>query len=115
MQKQLREEIARLHAQICSGLAEPNRILLLYTLEEGPHSVGELAEELELPQPTVSRHLNILKERGMVCAERERQQIVYSLADERVIQALDLLRAVLGERLESQYTVSRSTAEKIPF
>src|SRR5258707_5027446 len=104
MDNQLREEIANLHAQICSGLADPNRILLLYTLADCPHNVGELAEALGMPQPTVSRHLKILRERGLVCAEREGQQVVYALGDDRVIQALDLLRAVMAERLENQYT-----------
>ena len=112
MNNQLREEIAQLHAQICSGLADTNRILLLYTLAERPHSVGELADALEMSQPTVSRHLKILKERGLVCAEREGQQVVYALADSRVIQALDLLRAVMGERLENQYTLARAVNGK---
>ena len=54
------------------------------------------------PQPTVSRHLKILRERQLVAAEREGASVRYSLADERVIQALDILRAVLLGTLSRQ-------------
>jgi DNA-binding transcriptional ArsR family regulator len=110
MDFKLREEVTQLHAQICSGLADSNRILLLYALVENPHNVGDLAETLGLPQPTVSRHLKVLRERGLVRAERDGQAVYYQLADVRVIQALDLLRAVLGERLQNQATLARSVS-----
>lgn len=109
----LTQEITQLHADICSGLAEPRRILLLYALYEQPRSVSELAEELEISQPATSRHLNILRERGMVSAQREGQSVIYALADVRIIQALDLLRAVLTDKLKSQAALA-STAYETP-
>ena len=51
---------------------------------------------------TTSRHLKVLRERGLVVAERDAQSIYYTLADKRVIEALDLLRAVLNDKLEAQ-------------
>ena len=39
----LREEVTRLHAQICSGLADPNRILIIYSLAGGSCNVTEIA------------------------------------------------------------------------
>ena len=98
----LTQEITELHAGICSALADPRRILLLYALSEKPCSVGELAEELNISQPAASRHLNLLRERGLVSAHREGQSVVNSLTDERVIQALDLLRGVLASKLRNQ-------------
>ncbi len=95
----LQQEIALLHAQVCQGLADPKRILLLYALAEGPCRVTDLAETLGLPQPTVSHHLKILRERGLVAAEQEGTAVYYALADERVIQALNLLRDVLRDQL----------------
>jgi len=92
-------EIRELHAQFCQALADPTRIMLLYTLAEGPRNVGELATELKLSQPNVSRHLKVLRERGMVVATREGANVVYSLADKRVLKALDLMREVLGDQL----------------
>lgn len=95
----LSQEINHLHAGICSGLADPNRILLLYALHERPRTVNELANDLGLSQPTTSRHLKLLRERGMVHATRVGANVEYRLVDERLIQALDLLRSVLRDQL----------------
>jgi DNA-binding transcriptional ArsR family regulator len=111
----LREEVTRLHAQICSGLADPNRIMIIYSLADGPHNVTEIAAAVELPQPTVSRHLKILRERGIVRSERDGQTIIYQLCDNRVVQALDLLRATLGDMLKDQAALARQVKESTPF
>jgi len=98
----LEQEVNQLHAEICAGLADPKRILILYSLHDKPCSVNELVELLNLSQPMVSRHLKVLRERGMVTTIRIGTTVEYRLADERLIQALDLLRAVLASKLKSQ-------------
>jgi ArsR family transcriptional regulator len=97
--KPLQQELVLFHAEICQALADSTRIALLYELAEGQKHVSQLVEALDQPQPTVSRHLKVLRERGMVQAERERGHIYYSLADSRIVEALDLLRAAMGEIL----------------
>ena len=77
---------------------------------ETPRKVSELAEGLHAPQPTVSRHLKVLRERGMVNAERLGPAVRHSLANARLIEALDLLRAVLASQLRSQAALA-ATAE----
>jgi len=96
---QLSQEITQLHAHICSAMADPNRILLIYALAEKPHNVGELAEEIGTNQPTTSRHLKILREAGLVISVRQGANVEYRLADMRLIEALNLLREVLRNRL----------------
>ena len=113
MSDSLREDVLRMHAQVCSGLADPNRILILYTLAENPHCVNDIASALELPQPTVSRHLKILRDRGIVRAEREGQSINYRLSDPRIIQALDLLRSILADQLNDQVRLAHQVNGKI--
>jgi DNA-binding transcriptional ArsR family regulator len=98
----LEQEVNQLHAEICAGLADPKRILILYALYEKPRNVNELVELLDLTQPMVSRHLKVLRERGMVYTNRIGATVEYRLADERLIQALDLLRAVLASKLMNQ-------------
>jgi DNA-binding transcriptional ArsR family regulator len=97
--QQLTQEVTQLHADICSALADPNRILLLYALVEKPHTVNELSDEVKINQPATSRHLKVLRERGLISATRFGQSIEYSLNDQRIIEALDLLRAVLRDSL----------------
>jgi DNA-binding transcriptional ArsR family regulator len=99
MNGNLASEITQLHAEICAGLADPNRILILYELSQAPRNVTELSSNLKMPQPLVSRHLKVLRERGMVIPRRQGTIIQYSLADDRLIQALDLLRAVMRDGL----------------
>jgi DNA-binding transcriptional ArsR family regulator len=100
--QQFRDEVMRLHAQICGGLADPTRILILYSLADQTHSVGDLAKLVDLSQPTVSRHLKVLRERNLVQATREGNNVYYSLTDRRVIEALDLMRAVMADHLTRQ-------------
>lgn len=107
----LTQEITALHAGICSALADPRRILLLYALNDKPRNVSELADELGISQPTASRHLNLLRERGLVTAKRDGQSVVNTLADKRIIDALDLLRGVLASNLQSQAALVESVTE----
>ena len=84
---------------------------MLYALAENPRNVTELAEAVGISQPAASRHLNILRERGMVTAQRDGQSVIYQLADVRVIQALDLLRAMLANKLKNQAELANTALE----
>jgi ArsR family transcriptional regulator len=99
MDARLERQVNLLHAGICQAMADPKRILILYALSDGPKYVYELAETLDTPQPTVSRHLKTLRERKVVNAERDGTSVRYSLADCRVIEALDIMRSVLRDML----------------
>jgi len=96
----LTQEITQLHADICSALADPSRILILYALHEQRLNVSDLAEAVGLSQPAASRHLKILRERGLVRPERQGASVEYRLTDTRLIDALDTLRTVLRDRLQ---------------
>jgi ArsR family transcriptional regulator len=108
---ELTQEITRLHADICSALADSRRILILYALAERSLNVSEVAEEVGISQPAASRHLTILRERAMVSAQREGQAVIYRLADMRTIQALDLLRSILADNLKSRGELASSFLE----
>ena len=95
----LKQEIIQLEADFCAALSDPTRILILYALNECPLNVTELTNELGVPQPTISRHLKVLRERGLVSTERQGTIITYQLTDRRVIQAMDLLRTAMRDRL----------------
>jgi ArsR family transcriptional regulator len=96
----LTQEITGLHADMCSALADPKRILILYAVADGSQNVSELADRIGTSQPAVSRHLKILRDRGLVQPVRQGASVVYHLTDERLIEALDLLRAVLRDRIQ---------------
>lgn len=98
----LSQEIAVLHAEVCSALAEPTRLIILYVLSEQPCTVSELTQKLAVTQPSVSRHLKVLRDGGLVRATRQGSSVLYELTDHRVIEALDLLRDVLRDRIQQR-------------
>lgn len=99
MNRQLEAEINALHAQVCAALADPKRIMILYVLADSPQNVGELCTALEAPQPAISRHLKVLRDSGLVTARRDGMNVIYTLANPKVVKALDLLRQVLNDNL----------------
>ncbi|MFL7813673.1 MAG: ArsR/SmtB family transcription factor [Anaerolineales bacterium] len=100
--KELSQEINHLHANICSAISDPTRILLLYAIAEETRNVNSLAEALEISQSAASRHLKVLRERGIIEAQRDGTQVLYTLTDERYIKALNLLREVMLDRMVEQ-------------
>jgi ArsR family transcriptional regulator len=96
------QELTQLHADFCSALADSTRLILLYVLAEGPRNVSELTQDLGQPQPTISRHLKILRERGLVNASRQGMTVQYSLTDHRVIDALDILRSIMRDSIQKR-------------
>ena len=98
------DELQLLHEQICQAVGDVKRIQILYALHEQPRHVSALAELLEMPQPTVSRQLTVLRERALVIADRQGPAVVYRLADPRLIDVLNLMRQLLRDTLERRAT-----------
>ncbi len=109
------DELGLLHASVCQALGDPKRLQILYALDERPRHVSALAADLEMPQPTVSRHLQVLRERQLVIAEREGAAVVYQLAEPRVIHVLDTMRQILRDVLARQSQVVAATSGSEPL
>ena len=105
----LKQEISQLEADFCSALSDPTRILMLYALSDKSLNVTELTNELGLNQSTASRHLKVLRERGLVQTVRTGTTITYHLSDQRLIQALDILRSILRDRLTQRASLINET------
>ena len=73
------------------ALADPTRREILARLRRRPHSSGEIAAAFPVSWPTISRHLGVLRDAGLVLAERDGQSIRYELNTsvvEEVVQHL---------------------------
>jgi ArsR family transcriptional regulator len=110
VETRLEQEISLLHDRICQGIGDPKRILILYELYRSPRCVNSLVETLGLPQSTVSRHLKILRERSLVLTERDGTTVTYSIADTRIIDALNIMRDVLANILKHEVRLAEFTA-----
>jgi DNA-binding transcriptional ArsR family regulator len=83
-------------ARRLKAVADPTRLALLHSLATAPSSVGELALLFRLAQPTVSMHVKVLRESGLVRSERQEGRMRLS-ADAAAVELLlgDLRQAVL--------------------
>jgi DNA-binding transcriptional ArsR family regulator len=61
------------------ALSDPRRRTALELLLDRPRSVNELAEHLQLSQPTTSKHLRVLREAGLVTVKQDRQRRLYAI------------------------------------
>lgn len=76
-------------AATLQALATPSRLYILARLQEGPCSVGELAEAVGMENSACSHQLRLLRNLGLVTGERQGRSIVYSLYDNHVSELLD--------------------------
>ncbi len=91
----------RLLAKLLDGFANPIRLSALLLLSRnGEMRVGELVDAIGVPQPRVSDHLRCLAWCGYVRARREGSNVIYSIADERVLGVLELGEGILADNLE---------------
>jgi ArsR family transcriptional regulator len=61
------------------ALSDPTRREILELLREGPRTSGEIADKFSTSWATISRHLSVLKDAGLILAERNGQHVVYEL------------------------------------
>ena len=75
------------------ALSDPTRREILRLLGRRDMSVGEIVDKFAMSQPSISRHLAVLRSAGLVTARRDGQNVVYGL-DTTVMQ--DVVRTLLG-------------------
>lgn len=84
-------------SRLLRALGDETRMKILKLILESRHCTRDLAVELELSEPTISKHVKILKEADLISSEREGNYIYYSLRLERIaelqMKVLDFLRS----------------------
>jgi ArsR family transcriptional regulator len=94
------KDLYRLKAELCKTLSNPERLLIINELRSGEKTVNDLAEVAEVNQSIVSRHLAILRNRGVVESRRQGINVYYSLSDPRMGEACDLVQQILLNQME---------------
>ena len=98
----LSDEAVQLVAARFRVLSDPVRLRILNQLMLGECSVGALVEELELEQPTVSRHLSSLRREGLVTRRAEGNRGFYRIEDPSLVRLLALACGGLSDRLTDE-------------
>src|SRR5204863_6037132 len=85
------------------ALADPTRREIMALLRSGPRTSGEIASRFESSWPTISRHLAVLRDGGLVLTERKGQEIYYelntSVFQDLVQQLMEWAKPAPGEDL----------------
>jgi DNA-binding transcriptional ArsR family regulator len=95
------------------ALGDPNRRAILELLGGGRRSVREIADELPISRPAVSRHLRLLKEAGLVVEQARGTRRIYQLDDEGAEAVRAYLERVWGEAaVRFRLVAENTTAER---
>ncbi len=89
-------------ASVLKALAHPTRLFMVEELGKKPHCVCELTEMVGLDISTVSKHLSMLKNTGLVQCEKKGKQVFYSLRMRCALNFLDCVEAVLKEQVQDR-------------
>jgi DNA-binding transcriptional ArsR family regulator len=88
-------DIPRLKAEFFKALSHPVRIRVLELLTEGEQSVSGLLQDIDVGQPYLSQQLGLLRRAGFVIARRVGPNVMYALADQRIVGLLAVSRQML--------------------
>jgi DNA-binding transcriptional ArsR family regulator len=84
-------------ARVLKAMAHPTRLYLVEELSSGERCVGELTELVGADMSTVSKHLSVLRDVGIVTDERRGNEVYYSLRMRCVLSFFDCIEEVLGQ------------------
>src|SRR3972149_4440134 len=107
------KRIFQMHAEICKTLSNPIRLEILSKLRDGKKSVNEIASLTGVRQATVSQHLAVLRQRGVVSTRREGINVYYDVANPKITRACDLMREVLFEHITVMNEISVKKEAKV--
>jgi ArsR family transcriptional regulator len=79
--------------EFCKALADDSRQRILEILLEGEKCVGDIVDVFQVSQPTISHHLSILKQMGLVTSRKEGKQVFYAINQDRVVECCGRLIA----------------------
>lgn len=89
-------------ARILKALAHPSRIFIVEKLSEKPHCVCELTEMIGADTSTVSKHLSILKNAGIIEDEKRGTSVYYSLRCQCIMKFMSCIEQVIKMNLDKQ-------------
>lgn len=98
---------------VCKAMSDPNRVKIIKMLQHKVMCVCELTRALGLAQPTVSKHLKILENAGLVVSVRDEKWVNYHLADGTASPYASSLLGNLRHWLEDDREI-RSLKEQLP-
>jgi ArsR family transcriptional regulator len=94
------QPIFHIQAALCQAMGHEIRQEIVHLLRAGPMRVSDIAEALHHSQSTVSRHLSTLRKAEILITRRAGTDVIYSIANPKMLEVCDLMREVLMEQLQ---------------
>jgi len=93
---------AEIRAKILKAMAHPVRLMVIDFLKEGEYSFSEIFKLFQLDKSTVSKHLHVLKEAGIVSSRKDGADVFYKLEVPCVIDFFSCVNAVIESNVKKQ-------------
>jgi DNA-binding transcriptional ArsR family regulator len=90
-------------AQVFKAIADPTRLEIIEVLKEGEKCQCEIHPELEKSQSTISQHLKILIECGILEMRRDGQKKMYSIKESGVLKMIALSDVIITKHIQTRY------------
>ncbi len=97
--KKIDDMVFKIKADFLKALAHPVRLQIIEYLKNGEASVGKLVQELGVEQSSLSRHLGILRDLGVLEARPEKTNVYYNLHDHDILKVLRPIAELLRKKL----------------
>ena len=101
-------QVHLIKAAFLKALAHPLRLQILEILCRGETSAGHFVQSLRVDQPTVSRHLGVLKQGGLVVSRQVGISVLYKIQNEDMAQFLQKLTELLKRKLQVDQELLKS-------
>ncbi|MDZ4248900.1 MAG: metalloregulator ArsR/SmtB family transcription factor [Candidatus Nanopelagicales bacterium] len=97
--REFKDSIFTQFARSAAAFSSPRRVEIIDVLAQGERSVESIATESGLTMANTSRHLQVLKNAGLVASRKDRLNVIYRLADPSVLKGYQALRALSESRI----------------
>jgi DNA-binding transcriptional ArsR family regulator len=92
-------ELSQFKAEFFKALAHPLRIRILDELRKGEMSVNDLGSRLSVEQSNLSQQLAVLRNRNILAARKDGQNVYYSVRDPKLFELLDVAKKIFNNHL----------------
>ena len=110
--KDIDDIVFKIKADFFKALAHPVRLQVIEYLKDGEASVGKLAQELGVEQSSLSRHLAVLRDLGVLEARQEKKSVYYTLHDHDIFKVLRPIAELLRKKLRHSEKILESLGKE---
>jgi DNA-binding transcriptional ArsR family regulator len=94
------DALRKFKAEVFQALAHPTRIHVIETLADGELSVGAILSRVKVEPTNLSQHLSVLRHKHLVITRKEGNQVLYSVRDPLLVEALEIMRRYFQRHFE---------------